>query len=63
MAEEGIFFIVIRIVIAILIAQLGKKRNIGFGWSLIFCIISPLIGLIVILCSKKKDVEFIDIND
>lgn len=56
--------IVLFLVIAALVALLGKDRKIGYGWSLFFCIFfSPLIGLIIILLSKKnKKVEFIDID-
>ena len=54
---------IIWLIIAALVALLGKDRKIGYGWSLFFCIIlSPLIGLIIILCSKKKNIEFIDVN-
>ena len=60
---EGIVFFIVRVIVAVLIAQLGKKRKIGFGWSLALCFLSPLIGLIVILCSKKKTVEFVDVNE
>lgn len=60
---EGIVFFIVRVIVAVLIAQLGKKRKIGFGWSLALCFLSPLIGLIVILCSKKKAVEFVDVNE
>lgn len=32
----------------------GKKRQIGFGWSLFFCIfLSPLIGFIITMLSRK----------
>lgn len=55
--------IVILIVIAALVALLGRNRKIGYGWSLFFCLLlSPLIGLIIILCSKKKQVEFVDVK-
>ncbi len=56
--------IVLFLVIAALVALLGKDRKIGYGWSLFFCIFfSPLIGLIIILLSKKnKKVEFIDVD-
>ena len=60
---EGIVFFIVRVIVAVLIAQLGKKRKIGFGWSLALCFLSPLIGFIIILCSKKKTVEFVDVNE
>ena len=54
--------IVVLIVGSAFIALLGRNRKIGYGWSLVLCLfLSPLIGLIIILCSKKKDVEFIDV--
>ena len=49
--------------ICALVALLGIKRKIGYGWSLFFCIfLSPLIGLIIILCSKRKKTEFFNGN-
>lgn len=55
-----LFFLII---ISALVAMLGSNRKIGYGWSLFFCIIfSPIIGLIIILFSKKNDIEFVDIN-
>ena len=46
-----------------LIALLGRNRKIGDGWRLVLCLfLSPLIGLIIILWWKKKDVEFIDVK-
>ncbi len=47
--------------LAALVGQLGKNRKIGFGWSFALSIfLSPIIGLIITLCSKKNDVEFVD---
>lgn len=55
--------ILIILVIALLIGQLGKNRKIGFGWSFALSLfLSPIIGLIITLCSKKKEVEFIDVK-
>jgi hypothetical protein len=55
--------IIFWLLMCVLIALLGKNRKIGYGWGLFFCLfLSPLIGLIIILCSKKKKVEFIDVN-
>lgn len=46
---------IIWLVMCALVALLGKDRKIGYGWSLFFCIfLSPIIGLIIILCSKKN---------
>lgn len=59
---NAIYFIGTLIVSA-LVALLGRNRKIGYGWSFFFCfILSPLIGLIIILCSKRKTTEFINEN-
>lgn len=51
------------IVIAALVALLGKNRKIGYAWSFALCLfLSPIIGFIIIMCSAKKGVEFIDIS-
>lgn len=50
------------IIISALVALIGKNRKIGYGWSFVLCLfLTPIIGLIIILFSKKNDVEFIDI--
>lgn len=43
------------IVFAFLIAHfLGRKRQIGFGWSFFFCIfLSPIFGFIITMLSRK----------
>ena len=50
---------VIALILAFIIAgTLGTKRKIGFGWSLVACIFtSPIIGLIITLCSEKLPEE------
>lgn len=60
---EGLFILLVVTGLAALIGQLGKKRKIGFGWSFALSLfLSPLIGLIITLCSKKNDVDFIDVK-
>lgn len=60
---EGLFILLVAAGLAALIGQLGKKRKIGFGWSFALSLfLSPLIGLIITLCSKKNDVEFIEVK-
>ena len=55
--------IIVLVIISALIALIGRNRNIGYGWSFVLCLfLTPIIGLIIILFSKKKDVEFIDIE-
>lgn len=51
------------VILSALIALIGKDRKIGYGWSFVLCLfLSPIVGLIIILLSKKNDVEFIDVN-
>ncbi|MBQ5984995.1 MAG: hypothetical protein IJL56_08495 [Bacteroidales bacterium] len=53
--------IIMYLVVVALIALLGEKRKIGGGWAFALSLfLSPIIGLIITLCSKKKDVDFID---
>lgn len=57
-----LFFICVVVVLAYGIGCLGRKRKIGFGWAFaISLFLNPLIGLIVVLCSKEK-IEFIDVD-
>lgn len=50
-----VFFFIFAFLIA---GLLGSKRKIGFGWSLAACLLlSPLIGLIITLCSSKLPAE------
>ena len=59
---DDIFFICVVVVLAYGIGCLGRKRKIGFGWAFaISLFLNPLIGLIVVLCSKEK-IEFIDVD-
>ena len=60
---EQFITILFCILLCLLVALLGKNRKIGFGRSFVLCFfLSPLIGLPIILLSKKKDVEFIDVQ-
>lgn len=61
---EQLVFLLVAVVLAALVGQVGKNRKIGFGWSFALSLfLSPIIGLIITLFSKKKDVEFINIKD
>lgn len=53
------------VVMAALAALLGMNRKIGYGWSFALCLfLSPIIGIIIILFSKKVDkVDFVDVNN
>jgi ABC-type uncharacterized transport system permease subunit len=51
--EEGMFLM--SALVSSLIALIGQKREIGYVWSFIACLLlSPLIGLIIILFSRRK---------
>lgn len=56
--------IVLFVIIAALVALLGRNRKIGYGWSFLLCLfLSPIIGLIITLNSKKVDsVDFVDVK-
>lgn len=64
MNGEKIFFLVISIALAYGVGCLGRTRKIGFGWAFFLSLINVILGLIVVLCSKKKskDVDFINIK-
>ena len=52
------------LIMCALCALVGKKRSIGYGWTFVLCLfVSPLIGMIIALCSKKKDTNFTEINN
>jgi len=58
-----VFILLVAVALAALVGQLGKNRKIGFGWSFALSLfLSPIIGLIITLCSKKNDVEFVDVK-
>ena len=52
---EGLFLLAVFGAFAFAIAHfLGRKRQIGFGWSFFFCLfLSPIIGFIVTMLSRK----------
>ena len=55
--------LMINVLISLLIALLGINRRIGYGWGLFWCLLlSPIVGLIIILCSGKKQVEFDEVK-
>ena len=65
MNGEKIFFLVISVALAYGVGCLGKTRKIGFCWAFFLSLINVILGLIVVLCSKKKskDVDFINIKN
>lgn len=60
---EMFFILILNILISLGIGYLGSNRKIGFGWAFAFSLVLGfLIGLIIVLCSKKKDTDFVDMN-
>lgn len=51
---DRLFFIVIAVALAYGVGCLGRNRRIGFGWAFGISLVNVVIGLIVVLCSKKK---------
>lgn len=44
------------VIISALVALLGRNRKIGYAWSFVVCLVlSAVIGVIIILFSKKND--------
>ncbi len=57
---QALLFI-IAIALAFGVGCLGRNRRIGFGWAFVISLFNVILGLIVVLCSKKKDsVVFVD---
>lgn len=61
---ERLFFFVIAVALAYGVGCMGRNRKTGFGWAFFLSLVNIFIGLIVVLCSKKKenDVQFVDIK-
>lgn len=65
MNGESVFFLVIAVALAYGVGCLGKTRKIGFWWAFFLSLFNILLGLVVVLCSKKKsnDIDFVDIKN
>lgn len=60
---ERLVLIIVAVVLAYGVGCLGRNRRIGFGWAFVISLFNVLLGLIVVLCSKKKDaVDFVDMD-
>lgn len=59
---EQCILLLFLIILSLLVGRLGEKRKIGFGWSFaLSLLLSPLIGLVITLTSKKKSrIDFVD---
>ena len=53
MEAEGLFFLVIALVLAYGVGCLGRTRKIGFWPAFLLSVLNVIIGLIAVLCSKK----------
>lgn len=65
MEQESLAVLLMTVLIAAVVALLGRNRKIGYAWSFVACVfLSPIIGLIIILISKKnkEEIEFIEIK-
>lgn len=62
--EQVLPKLIFGVIISALVALLGRNRKIGYGWSFVLCLfLSPIIGVIIILFSKKNDaVDFVDVK-
>ncbi len=55
MEAERLFFLVIALALAYGVGCLGRTRKIGFWPTFFISCLNVIIGLIVVLCSKKLD--------
>lgn len=55
MEAERLFFLVIALALAYGVGCLGRTRKIGFWPAFFISCLNVIIGLIVVLCSKKLD--------
>lgn len=62
-STERLVFLLIAVSLAYGVGCLGRNRRIGFGWAFVLSLINVILGLIVTLLSKKRDVTFIDVNE
>lgn len=54
---DSAFFLIIAVALAYGVGCLGKNRKIGFVWAFGISLINVVVGLVVVLCSKKIDKE------
>lgn len=62
---DRLFFFIIAVALAYGVGCMGRNRKIGFEWAFLLSLFNIFLGLIVVLCSKKKekDIQFIDIKE
>lgn len=60
---EQLVLIIVAVSLAYGVGCLGRNRRIGFGWAFAISLLNVILGLIVVLCSKKKDsIDFVDMD-
>lgn len=52
---DKLFFLLIAIGLAYAVGCMGRSRKIGFWLAFIISLLNVIVGLIVVLCSKKLD--------
>lgn len=52
---EQLILLIIAVGLAYGVGCLGRTRRIGFGFAFIISLINVIVGLVVVLCSKKID--------
>jgi hypothetical protein len=50
-----LFFLLIAVGLAYAVGCMGRSRKIGFWLAFIISLLNVIVGLIVVLCSKKLD--------
>ena len=52
---DKLFFLLIAVGLAYAVGCMGRSRKIGFWFAFIISLLNVIVGLIVVLCSKKLD--------
>jgi hypothetical protein len=52
---DKLFFLLIAVGLAYAVGCMGRSRKIGFWLAFIISFLNVIVGLIVVLCSKKLD--------
>lgn len=59
---DVVVIFVFRIILASVFAWIGEKRKVGSVWGFVLTFFLGLVGIIIVLCSKKTDCEFIEVE-
>lgn len=52
---DKLFFLLIAVGLAYGVGCMGRSRKIGFWLAFVISLLNAIVGLIVVLCSKKLD--------